>query len=412
MNRTLLALLVLCGIPMSLLAQPTTETISLRQGYVDQVWYSLEQGESARASADEWHIAFEVTSMGFSVLLNNARGVEGYQYPGSVADFETMDTSNLSQWSSLVNSDTSWSYGALSRNQSGFDVGWGQYNIVTHTIAGDSLYVLKLPTGETYKLFIEKLVGGTYTFRYATLDNSVDETATLTKSNFPGKQFVYFNLVSQQIIDREPALTDWDLLFTTYMTEIQAGVSTVAYPVSGVLHKEGIEVAEAYPVPDAATYSDHTAHSFAREINTVGYDWKSFAGAWSLRDSLVYFVKQENGNIWKLRFTAFGGSSTGEFSFEKEQLVVTGVEEKAANPFVQLYPNPVHEVLHLVMDQPEPTTYHLQVVNLQGQVVMQHVIDQQGLQTHTLAVSDLPAGMYWLHGQSDQGSFTQSFIKP
>lgn len=411
--RSILLFLMLLGAWTShLLAQPTQETISLNPGYADQVWYSLDQGETARASAYEWHLAFEVANFGFSIRVNNARGVECYAYPGPVSDFETLDTTHIGQWPTLINSDTSWSYGALSRYQSGFDIGWGNYNLTTHTIAGDSLYVLRLPSGEVFKLFVEKLVGGTYTYRYATIDNSTDVTTTVTKGDFPDKRFVYVNLLTQQTLDREPVLSNWDLLFTTYITAIQAGPTKVAYPVSGILHREGVEVAEAYPVPDPSSYSDYTAHAFAHEINTIGYDWKSFAGTWTLQDSLVYFVKLENGNIWKLRFTAFGGSSTGDFTFEKEPVVVTGVEETTTNPLVQLYPNPARDVLHLVLDQPAATPYQLQVVNTQGQVVHHQLLDQQGLTTYTLPVADLPSGMYWLHGRSEDGAFTQSFVKP
>lgn len=412
MTKAILSLL-LSGIWFfDIWAQPTQETVSLGAGYADQVWYSFDQGETARASADEWHLAFEVSNFGFSIRVNNARGVKCYAYPGPVSDFSTLDTTNISQWKSLINSDTSWSYGALSRYQSGFDIGWGIYDLTTHTVTGDSIYVLQLPTGEIYKLFIQKLVGGTYTYRYATLDNSIDITATLKKSDFSDKQFAYVNLKTQQTLDREPVLSQWDIHFTTYITEIKAGPSTVAYPVSGILHKEGVEVAKAYPVASPATYNDYTAHTFAREINTIGYDWKSYTGTWSLEDSLVYFVKLENGNIWKLRFIAFGGSATGDFTFEKEPIVVTGVEETSKSPIVQVYPNPVHDVLHIVVDQPKESAGYLQIVNSNGQVVFHQKNDKQGLYTKTLSVAKLPAGMYWLRLQSEDNTYTHSFIKP
>lgn len=412
MIRTLLSLGGAFGFLLVLQAQPQSTTVSLGTGYSDQVWYSLSQGETGRSAADAWHLAFEVTPMGFSILLNNARGVEGYAYPGSPTDFENLDTIGMQQWRSLINTDTSWSHGALSRYQTGFDIGWGIYNIVTHTIAGDSLFLLKLPSGAYYKLFIEKLVGGTYTFRYATLDNSTDVVETLSKSSFAGKQFGYYNLEAQQSIDREPELDNWDLLFTTYMTEIPTGQGTLAYPVSGVLHKEGIEVAEAYPVPDPANFNDPSGYPYQHEMNTIGYDWKSFAGGWTLKDSLVYFVKLENGPIWKLRFTAFGGSATGDFTFEKSSLFATHTEVAPTVALLQLYPNPAQDVLHMVLHQEGQADWVLQIVNPQGQLVGQEVYHVEGIAVHSLSVSHLPSGIYWLHGQSTTGQFTQSFVKP
>ena len=44
----------------------------------------------------------------------------------------------------MYNSDTSWNYGAFVMNQSSdmFDYGWGVYNIQTHHIIGDSVFLI------------------------------------------------------------------------------------------------------------------------------------------------------------------------------------------------------------------------------------------------------------------------------
>ena len=71
---------------------------------------------------------------------------------------------------SLHNSDTSWNYGAFISTQSNdmFDYGWGVYNIQTHNIVGDSLFIIKTINGNWKKLFIKRKTSGEYFLNFLT----------------------------------------------------------------------------------------------------------------------------------------------------------------------------------------------------------------------------------------------------
>ena len=67
--------------------------------------------------------------------------------------FYTFNSSNISNWQPIHNSDTNWFIGAFDKNSTSmFDMGWGIYNMVTHFVTGDSLYAIKTVNGNWKKL--------------------------------------------------------------------------------------------------------------------------------------------------------------------------------------------------------------------------------------------------------------------
>lgn len=374
-------------------AQATTDVVSIGSGYTNQTWYTLIDGTQLTAPKAEWDLAFDLSGIGTSILVNSSKGVNLWLYPGDNSDYATLDTTGMStSWKRLYNSDTSWSYGAFNRVQNGLSIGWGTYDPLTHVITGDSIYVIQLANGDYRKLEIQDLTSGTYHFRQASLDNSFNADHTLTKSDFPGKNFAYFDLESETSLDREPYYQSWDLLFTQY-----TGYLPAPYTVSGVLSNYNTEVAEAYPV-DAATYTDYSSHSFTKHINGIGYDWKSFdfMSGWVLEDSLVYFVKTINGSVWKLVFADFGGSADGNFIFSKEQVYVSGIADEADEMFLNVYPNPAASQLNVALDLEAGHQTQLNILDLSGKEILSQSFEANGLQVRTLDVSGIESGVYLL----------------
>jgi hypothetical protein len=376
-------------------AQVITDTVSLGTGYENQVWYSLENDEQGSNPKSNWDLAFDASSFGSAIHLNASTGCQLWRYPGDSSDFATLDTTGISNWEELHNTDTSWAYGAFSLHQSGLDVGWGNYNTVTHVITGDSLFVIKLASGTYQKLWIQRLSGGVYTFRHATLDNAMDMIHQLDKSNYIDKNFGYYSLQLHNAIDREPFSENWDLLFTQYTAFLPT-----AYTVAGVLQNDGVTVAKAYPVDDPSLYKDHFKHSFHTEINGIGYDWKSFVGSWEIADSLVYFVQTADGAIWKMVFTDFGGSSNGHFVFTKEKLLVSGITTPATSNLLEVYPNPSTGLVNLTYSNTSNQAVDLHVLNLSGQQLKEKQLKGSGFCLYQMDLSDLTPGVYLLRLQT------------
>lgn len=390
---------------LNITAQVQTETVSIGAGYTDQVWYNLSDGIIESAPKNDWDIAFDASAFGSSILINSIIETELYIYPGSTADFETLDISDIGSWEQAYNSVSSWDYGAFSQYQEGLDVGWGIYNTMTQVITGDSLYVVKLSSGEYQKLWVQTLSSGTYTFRHATIDNSTDMTHSIAKADYTGKNFAYFDFETMSGLDREPASADWDLLFTQHTAFIP-----IPYTVSGVLSNRGVTVAQADGVFDTDTYEDFTAHSFVEDINEIGYDWKSFTGmGYAMEEERVYFVERANGQIWKLVFIDFEGSATGNYVFTKEQVGVTGLDDlEASSPFMQVYPNPTNtDQVNIVYNNSFSEVATAQIIDLSGRIISQQALSGSGLSTEIIDLNGVSRGIYLVRLNIGNSNVTQ-----
>lgn len=388
----------------------TSVTVSTAAGISDQVWYSLQNGEVDNAPLAEWDLAFEMTGFTSSILVNTAKGLVVYETPSAIGFWDNVNTLDSANWTRIDNSDTSWSAGALTHgnnlvNPDGLNVGWGDYNMATHVIAGSRIYAIQLADATTWlKLRINSLSNGVFSFTYANLDGTGSHDATLVKTDFTGKNFGYWSFETNATLDREPATTDWDLLFTKYI-----GFVPTAYPVAGVLQNKGVTALQVDDVPTAD--AEWTSAPFSTEMNIIGSDWKSYdfdLNAYTTVPDRTYFVKDGAGNIWKLVFTAFGGSTTGDMTFEQELVSSTGIAEAAARQGTLLVqPNPVTDGnVELVMDVPahEGT---LQVYNAAGQLMMDRAWKgTPGLSVRGLDVSGLSKGLYTVRFSSSVATVT------
>lgn len=379
-------------------AQVVSDTVSTGPSYTKQVWYSLSDDEKGSAPKNNWDIAFDVSSFGSTIQINSAAGVQLWNYPSDDIDgWATVDTTGLSSWSPRWNSDTSWALGAMGRyadpaNSS--DVDWGIYNMTTHVVSGDSLYIIKLGDGSYKKLTIESLAGSVYTFKYANPDGSDPRTGTINKASYAGKNFGYYSLQTHSAADREPATADWDLLFTQYTAFVPG-----AYTVTGILANKGVKIAKVTGLADKHTFVGWTGPSFSTEINKIGYNWKTFNGTgYNIQDSTVFFVETKNGDIWKVIMTGFGGSATGNYLFSKEKLhtgTTTIADPEGHNAMTMvLYPNPaIGEDVSLLLSGTGMVT--ISVSDISGwAIISEHIVLGGGLTRYVLPREKFDGGNY------------------
>ncbi len=376
-----------------------TDTVSIGTGYANQTWYSLQNGEQGTAPKNNWDLSFDVSGMGSSIYINSVTGTQLWLYPnGDTSAWSTMDTAGLTTWTPLYNSDTSWKYSAFDATMNTvdpFDVGWGVYSMITHSVIGDSLYIIKLSDNSYRKLWIQTLANGEYDFRFAHLDGTNDLSSNLVKANYTNKNFGYYSLQNNTAIDREPVDTLWDLLFTQYTAFIPQ-----PYTVSGVLFNKGVTVAKADLIADVSTYTDWTSWSFSPLINEIGYNWKSFNGTgYDIRDSVVYFIQSEQGDIWKLLFTGFGGSANGNYIFTKEKLSTTGIASSTTTPAINmsLYPNPsTNGNVNLLYSIDRPASkVNVEIYDMTGKIVRGEELNSgEGFYNHNIFTSGLNTGLY------------------
>ncbi len=392
------------------------DSVSLNAGTTDMVFYDLSSGQKTVTSNTDWDIALSVRPTQFpnaplggtTIRINEANGVKVYYVPNAdAASFNTLDTTGFHSWRQLHDSDSTMDEGALNSNRNKgnfFDFGWGVYSQVTHNVTGDSLYLFELPNGEVKKFIVENLVYDTaYNLKYANIDNSGLQNVYVKKKDYQGRNFAYLNLSNNQVINKEPLASTWQLLFTRYAaTNV---IPDTTYPVVGVLGNTGTVVAARNGVPTAS--NDDSGLTNSGNFNSVGWAWKYFdfpSSTYNIVDSLSYFVQTAYSGYYKLVFTGYN-SSTGVVSFYKETLNATGVNEVKPDFISSVYPNPCSDVINAVFSSNEERT--IEIYNLQGSLLSSEV---QAGSSAQLSVSNLASGSYLLRVTTGGLSSTQRFI--
>ena len=125
----------------------------------------------------------------------------------------------------------------------------------------------------------------------------------------------------------------------------------------------------------------------------------------------MYFVTTQNGDIFKLRFTAFE-SADGVFVFDKSLVFTSTDAVKNEISLVDLFPNPSAESVRVVWNASHQGVVTYGVSNSLGQRVVHEMGNATfGLNMHSIDVSRLPAGIYNLTVESTNGSATSRFVK-
>jgi len=400
-----------------------TDTIFMGPGYVNEIYYSMAVGDQGTVNRKQWDIAFRCSRMSASILTNDAAnnsstgvaGVELYTYPKSDSSgWATVDTSGLYTWKNMVNSTTDWETGAFDQNQLGHpDYGWGKYNSASHDVVGDSLYIIKLRDGSLRKLFIRRKYSSlnVIEFRYANLDGTNDITSMVDCNPYSSKNFVGYSLITNEIVDFEPvASADWDILFAKYMYTYPDGE---IYPVTGVLSNYDIKVNRFENV--ALDFRAFDVESMDSTRSPIGWEWKYLDAnfIYHVQDSLVHFIQDRGGNIHKLVFKEFAGSSSGRIVLEREMISATGIDE-TDQPEINavIYPNPVNEVMNLVINPGKSSSVVITINDLSGRSAFSERFSVQAntLSTIQIPVNNYPSGVYLIRIQIGENLISRKVI--
>jgi len=387
------------------------ENISLNPGYSHQSFYSMLNGEVINIENDNWDIAFGTDIYSANIRINGGKGVELYTYSlGDTSAWSSINSSTINILTNpMNNSDTSWGYGAFLMNQASgmFDYGWGVYNIQTHHIVGDSIFLIRTINGNWKKLWIESKASGEYFFTYSNLDGSNEINESIQASNYSDKRFIYYSLENSIIIDREPALSEWDITFTKYITPVQG----IPYSVTGALANVGIKVAQADNIQNPLSYDNYTSHNFETEINSMGYDWKQFQGSYTIVADRAYFVKDYLDNVWRIVFTGFDGMSTGNIEFNSTLLSTSSTNDVYFNNSLNIYPNPCSEKdnINIVYDINQKSS--ITIYDIYGKKVYSNDLIENGFNTHIIISNLLKKGTYLVTISNITGNnFTKKLI--
>jgi len=417
MKKNLLVF-TLVFIGMGLMAQEQKEVVT-GVGYANDVYYSLENGTLTTVERANWDIAFIAQQMSVSVLANNGSGVELYTYKGGdMDDWATVDTAGM-DWTPMYNSIETWDMGAFNANSvpgDDFDYGWGRYNMTTHNITGDSIFIIRTLADSIMKVAIvqKSAMANTWEFKYSYLDGTGEQIVPLNAASYADNYFIHYSIDSTKFVDREPVKDDWDLLFTKYYDY------NIPYIVTGVLSNDDHILAQEVRESgmDQSTYSTYVDTAFTDTISIIGSDWKTFdMGSFSyiLTDTVVYFLKTDDGDTttnpsyYKIYFTGFTGSSEGKYTFMQEKLTFVSAEEHELENLLQVYPNPAADRINVVFDLVGRS--NIDIIDMTGRLMHTTDYDASGFTNLSLDVSSLNPGVFFIRVSAEGESNVLRFIK-
>ncbi len=391
-----------------------TVGISTGENYVNEVYFKLGNTEGHSVPLNEWDIAFCTELMHASILTNSGTKVMLYTYSnGTIDDFASVDTTGM-EWTPMYNSITDWKDGAFNRNRNTnnqFDFGWGTYDMTSHNVVGDSLFIIKLGDNDYRKIAIVQKNGmqNQWVFKYANLDgsNEVTETINAGDDSYANLSFIHYSLKNENIVMHEND-SDWHLLFTRYYDY------NIPYYVSGVLSNQGVDVQEVRQSGlDQMHFNQYDENNFGSDISTIGSDWKSFdmtTYQYTICDTVVYFLRKgADGDVWKVFFKGFGGSENGEYVFIQQNISASGIENSEM-AFASIYPNPATDNINIIYDINGKA--NLSIFDINGKLVYSEIINHSSnLNKHMVNVSNLSLGTYQILIRNNRQWTTHKFTK-
>jgi hypothetical protein len=393
--------------------------------FANDVYYHLGTGTSKIEANNNWHLAFSVgkLNMAFAVHANHATtaGVNVYSlHMPATGNFgnnlvaDTVGKLTNPQFNSLQ----TWEVGAFNQNANPVglpDYGWGKYNTSSHNIVGDSIYLVTTPAGH-YQVWIEEFVvngPNSWKFHSKKIDGTgTVNTQTISTATYSNRLFVYYDIVNNTVLDREPDNTTWDFACTRYMDDFAPGVK---YGYTGILSNHNIGIAKLHKI-DADTAAYH-AYPLDSAINMIGRDWKSngapMGTAYAL-DTITYFIQSTDTNIYAMEIIhATTGAGGAKIGFRK-RIVQAKPVPNSVNDIngigneMNVFPNPASNNITILLTMKAAVKANIAIVDVTGKLVMQ--TQQQlnnGLNALQTDVSSYPAGTYVLMIQAGDWKVTR-----
>lgn len=172
--------------------------------------------------------------------------------------------------------------------------------------------------------------GNGYKLLYANIDATTHSEVTITKD--AAHNFSFVNLLTGSLVNAEPVKQKWDINLGTFMNYTQYNGQDVSYYYPDFVTSNTIAGTRVYEV--LTSEFTYEAFASANVVNTkfettaaadrraIGANWRATFPSASLKTDRFYVVKDQAGNIYKLKFTALvnGSSERGNITFEYVKL--------------------------------------------------------------------------------------------
>ncbi len=396
----------------------TSDSTVMGPGYANDVFYSCKNGTVKTVSNNNWHMAFSVqgsqfpthSETGVSIRVNSVKGNVLVKLPNANAtNWRKIDTTGLYSMRERLDSFKTWDMSAFTReyniSTSPFNFIWGTYNNITHNVEGTNVFILYNKTAGIYKkVFVKSLGFDTlWNVIISNIDNSDSTNLIFGKGQYPNRLFVYYDMVNKQLINREPAKSTWDIVWTRYKDIVTQNSVTLPYPLTGILANKDVTIAKNLGKKCNEVWVGNVTAPYVSQTDIIGWDWKvapQGPGPFTLVDTFIYFIKAQDGKTYKMAFNGFTGSASGK-TYLSGREVSASLNNIDANNFT-VYPNPANGIVK---------------INTTAAILNVALIDINGAKTtlnainNSVDLSSFAAGIYILNIQTSNGVISQKLIK-
>jgi hypothetical protein len=282
--------------------------------FPNRVFIDLSANRQTIANRTGWDFGFYTAAGQFNVILNS--GVSMLAKPLDKTDLTTVTTADTVGFTGSLTVD------AFSTANMAYidEPAGGLTNLaiddISATASENKVYIVNRGNDmagnqRSWKKIRVLRNGDNYTIQHADINAATFQTIEVTRNN--AYLFNYVSLDTNAAVQPEPEKGKWDIAYTTFTNQTNFGEGFIPYVFNDFIiqNRSGVETAQVLvaTVGEYANFdaADLTGITFGASQVTIGSNWRNGGGpttAPSLRTDRFYLVKDADGNIYKLKFTA------------------------------------------------------------------------------------------------------------
>lgn len=306
-----------------IVAPPSDGSILTMEGktdasnYANIVFVDFSADKATKADRKSWNLAFTADSK-FRVVLNAS-----YQTTAVVTSKTDINTVTIADPGTTVNLN----HDILDPNTVSLVDSWDGditktafRDEVSATDANNKVYLLSYEGNkENDKWFKIKITrsGTGYKVQYARLGETAIKTLEVPKD--PKFNLTFVSLENNKIVNVEPEKANWDISwsYSTYNSGLGSPYWVQDFISLNTLSSvSAVQVSTATKTYAAFTEADLATLTFSSAKDVIGTKWRTAPSqtgtGGGVKTDLFYVVKDNSGNIYKLKFNSYISGDGGE----------------------------------------------------------------------------------------------------
>ena len=290
---------------------------------INAVYVDLSAENQSAIKRDSWSLGF-YAGEDFRVILNNQHALAAV--PTTETDIAAVNATNvdlsklaydytpdkLANYDDTTGQVNKTVIGAVSANQ--------EENLVyiINTVHGS-----QVEAANVWKIKVNRSSDGGYALQYGLLGDSEVQTLTIAKDADYNFVFASFSAGEVKV---EPKKNEWDFVWNKSIFYTTMGTTAIPYQYSDLVftnHLAGVSAAEVIflneggqsngkPSYEEFDESHLSSTTLIGSRNVIGSHWRVTTGGVGVLQDRFYVIKDQAGNIYKLKFLVMGVDDSGK----------------------------------------------------------------------------------------------------